>query len=86
MATNKNAQIRYHALDRCLGNWSKRFYIEDLIEACNDALYNYNGSEGVKKRQVQADLNFLESEEGKAEYEEWLKEQEYEKDVDNNSK
>lgn len=64
MATNKNAQIRYHALDRCLGNWSKRFYIEDLIKACNDALYNYNGSEGVKKRQVQADLNFLESEEG----------------------
>ena len=53
MATNKNAQIRYHALDRCLGNWSRRFYIEDLIKACNDALYDYNGSEGVQKRQVQ---------------------------------
>ena len=64
MATNKNAQIRYHALDRCLGNWSRRFYIEDLIKACNDALYDYNGSEGVQKRQVQADLDFLESEEG----------------------
>ena len=30
MATNKNAQIRYQALDRCLSNWGKRFYIEDL--------------------------------------------------------
>ena len=64
MATNKNAQISYHALDRCLGNWSKRFYIEDLIKACNDALYDDNGSEGVQKRQVQADLDFLESQEG----------------------
>ena len=68
MATNKNAQIRYQALDRCLSNWGKRFYIEDLVDACNEALYNFNGivkdGEGVKKRQVQADLNFLESEEG----------------------
>ncbi len=29
MATNKNAQIRYQALDRCLGNWSRRYYIDD---------------------------------------------------------
>jgi len=68
MATNKNAQIRYQALDRCLSNWGKRFYIEDLVDACNEALYNFNGivkdGEGVKKRQVQADLYFLESEEG----------------------
>lgn len=68
MATNKNAQIRYQALDRCLSNWGKRFYIEDLVDVCNEALYNFNGivkdGEGVKKRQVQADLNFLESEEG----------------------
>ncbi len=68
MPTNKNAQIRYQALDKCLSNWGRRFYIEDLVDACNDALYLYNGSsikgEGVKKRQVQTDLDFLESEEG----------------------
>ena len=68
MPTNKNAQIRYQALDKCLGNWGRRYYIEDLIEACNEALYIYNGSsnkgEGVKKRQVQEDLKFIESEEG----------------------
>lgn len=68
MPTNKNAQIRYQALDKCLGNWGRRYYIEDLVEACNDALYLYNGTSGkdcgVKKRQVQEDLKFLESEEG----------------------
>ena len=68
MATNKNAQIRYQALDRCLSNWSRRYYIDDLVEACNEALYQYNGvskkGDGVKKRQVQEDLKFMESEEG----------------------
>ena len=61
MATNKNAQIRYQALDRCLGNWSRRYYIDDLVDACNEALYVYNG---VRKRQVQEDLKFMQSEEG----------------------
>lgn len=68
MPTNKNAQIRYQALDKCLGNWARRYYIKDLIEACNEALYIYNGNsgkeQGVKKRQVQEDLKFIESEEG----------------------
>lgn len=68
MATNKNAMIRYQALDRCLGNWGRRYYIEDLVNACNEALYLYNGESkkgvGVKKRQVQEDMKFLESEEG----------------------
>ena len=68
MPTNKNAQLRYQVLDRCLSNWSRRYYIEDLVEACNEALYQYNGETkdggGVKKRQVQEDLKFIESEEG----------------------
>ncbi|MCL3854173.1 WYL domain-containing protein [Parabacteroides sp. GYB001] len=68
MPTNKNAAIRYQALDRCLSNWSRRSYIEDLVDACNEALFMYNGETkengGVKKRQVQQDMMFLESEEG----------------------
>lgn len=68
MPTNKNAQIRYQVLDGCLSNWSRRFYIEDLVDACNEALYQYNGitkeGGGVKKRQVQEDLKFMESDEG----------------------
>jgi predicted DNA-binding transcriptional regulator YafY len=68
MATNKNAQIRYQALDRCLSNWSRRYYIDDLVDACNEALYLYNGEgkkgDGVRKRQVQEDLKFMVSDEG----------------------
>ena len=68
MPTNKNAQLRYQIIDKCLSNWSRRYYIEDLVDACNEALYLYNGETkdgcGVKKRQVQEDLKFIESEEG----------------------
>ena len=68
MPKNKNALIRYKVLDNCLSNWGRRYYIEDLVEACNEALYQYNGDTkedgGVKKRQVQEDLKFLQSEEG----------------------
>lgn len=65
MATNKHATIRYHALDRCFANSGRRYFIEDLIEACNAALYDYTGNEdGIKRRQVFEDINFMESEQG----------------------
>lgn len=65
MATNKHATIRYHALDRCFSNWGRRYYIEDLIEACNLALYEFSGVEdGVKRRQIFDDITFMESEQG----------------------
>ncbi|MGL5893158.1 MAG: helix-turn-helix transcriptional regulator [Bacteroidales bacterium] len=62
MATNKHAIIRYQALDRCFQNRYKNHYIEDLVEACCVALYDYSGiSEGVKRRQVLEDIKFMES-------------------------
>jgi predicted DNA-binding transcriptional regulator YafY len=65
MATNKHATIRYHALDRCFSNFGRKFYIDDLVEACNEAIYDFSGSEnGVKKRQVYDDIAFMESEQG----------------------
>lgn len=65
MATNKHATIRYHALDRCFSNYWRKYFIEDLIEACNEALYEFAGIEGgVKKRQVYYDIIFMESEQG----------------------
>ncbi|MCM1142242.1 MAG: WYL domain-containing protein, partial [Muribaculum sp.] len=61
MATNKNAMIRYQVLDRCLRNRYKRYYIEDLVAACNEALLEYSEKEEpVKVRQVYKDLNFME--------------------------
>ncbi|MDE5554783.1 MAG: WYL domain-containing protein [Muribaculaceae bacterium] len=72
MPVNKHALIRYHALDKCFSNFARRFYIEDLIVACNEALYNFTGSEkyadslnpGISRRQILVDIDFMESSEG----------------------
>lgn len=71
MPTNKNASIRYQALDRCFQNRNKRFFIEDLIDACNEALYEFNGlrkgtgeRSSVKRRQIFDDIRYMESKAG----------------------
>lgn len=65
MPLNKQAVIRYQVLDRCFANRFKRYYIEDLLEACNKALYEYGGKEqSVNKRQLYNDISFMESEQG----------------------
>jgi len=65
MATNKHAIIRYQTLDKCFRNPGRTYYIDDLIDACNDAIYEYSGIEdGVKRRQVLDDIKFMESEQG----------------------
>lgn len=65
MATNKHAQIRYNALNDCFSNTGRRFFIEDLIEACSKAISEYSvSSMGVKRRQVFEDIKFMESERG----------------------
>lgn len=65
MATNKNATIRYQALDRCFRNPGRRYYIEDLIEACNEALLDINPeSSGIKRRQIYEDIKFMQDSKG----------------------
>ena len=72
MATNKHAIIRYQALDKCFSNFGRQFFIDDLIEACNDALYQYTGDEkysdsiapGISRRQIFDDIAFMESDAG----------------------
>lgn len=65
MATNKHAIIRYQALDKCFSNFGRRFYIDDLIEACNKAIYDFTGKiDGIKRRQLFEDIKFMESEAG----------------------
>jgi predicted DNA-binding transcriptional regulator YafY len=67
MATNKHATIRYQALDKCFANPGRKYFIDNLVAACNQAIFDYDGNaEGVKKRQVQDDINFMESESGYA--------------------
>jgi len=60
MATNKNAIIRYQALDKCFRNTGRRYYINDLLKACNDALKEIDpNSTGIKRRQIYEDINFM---------------------------
>lgn len=65
MSTNKHAIIRYHTLDRCFSNFGRKFFIEDLVKACNEGLYEFCSiDDGVKKRQIFDDIRFMESEQG----------------------
>ena len=38
MPVTKQKLIRHYALDRCLRNQTRRYYIEDLLSECNKAL------------------------------------------------
>lgn len=65
MAVNKNALIRYQALDRCFRNRHRRFYIDDLNEAVNNELSNHYGyAYEVKRRQIYNDIRYMESAQG----------------------
>ena len=64
MPVNKNANIRYRTLDRCFRDTRKRYFIEDLIDECNEALLSYNFEGGVKRRQIFDDIKFMESDAG----------------------
>lgn len=65
MAVNKNAQLRYNVLDDCFSNYYKKFFIEDLINVCNEKLTEYYGEEkSVSRRQILEDIKFMESADG----------------------
>ncbi len=63
MSSNKNALIRYKTIDNCLRNRRKLWTLEDLMEACSDALYEYEGKyDLVSKRTIQLDIQNMRSE------------------------
>ncbi|MDG4945758.1 WYL domain-containing protein [Weeksellaceae bacterium KMM 9713] len=65
MAINKNALIRYQALDRCFRNTGRLYFIDDLLEECNKALMELDPSNaGIQRRQLFDDIKFMESEQG----------------------
>jgi len=62
MPVNRNALIRYRTIDRCLTNRYRKWTLEDLIDACSEALYEYEGiDKGVSKRTVQGDIQIMRS-------------------------
>ena len=62
MPANKNALIRYKTIDNCLRNRYKRWTLDDLVEACSEALYDMEGiKKGVCARTVQMDIQIMRS-------------------------
>jgi len=63
MPVNRNALIRYNTIDNCLKNRFRKWTLEDLIDACSETLYEYEGiDKGVSKRTIQMDIQMMRSE------------------------
>lgn len=63
MPVNKSALIRYKTIDKCLQNRRRKWTLDDLVAACSDAVYEYEGvARGISKRTVQLDIQNMRSE------------------------
>lgn len=61
MSLLKHPQVRYRCIDNCLRNPGKSYTIDNLLEECNKAIANFDGSKGVEKRTIYKDINYLDS-------------------------
>lgn len=60
MPLNKIALIRYKTIDRCLRNRNRNWTLENLIEACSEAVNKAEGTnKGASKRTIQGDLQLM---------------------------
>lgn len=68
MASNKHAQIRYKVLDECFSNFRRKFYFNDLLKQCNEALREIYGSDhsGIKTRTLRSDISYMRDRAGEA--------------------
>ncbi len=65
MSINKNAILRFRVLDKCFRNPGKKYFIEDLIDLCSNALFEESSlSNGISRRQIFEDIKFMESKNG----------------------
>lgn len=55
MPINRNTLLRYKTIDRMLRK-GRKVTLDELIEACNDALYETNGYGEVSRRTIQHDI------------------------------
>lgn len=63
MSQNKNALIRYKTIDKCLQNRYRQWTLDDLMNACSEALFDFEGRENsISKRTVQLDIQLMRSE------------------------
>lgn len=59
--------IRLQTLDKCFRNTGRRYYIQDLIHACREAIEKYTGNrDGAGRTTIYKDIKFMMSEVGYA--------------------
>lgn len=63
MALSKNAFTRYRILDRCLSDFSRKYFLEDLLFAVNDQLHDM-GQPNISQRTLYEDLRYMASDSG----------------------
>ena len=63
MPVDKQVLMRYQVLNKCFRNRYREYTIDDLVDACNEALYQA-GKPSVSKRTIQNDINALEADYG----------------------
>jgi len=66
MSSSKNSLLRYKTIDNCLRNRRRKWTLQDLMKACEQALYEY-GFSGIgmaSRRTIQMDLQFMRSDAG----------------------
>lgn len=62
MPVNRNALLRYKTIDHCLCNRYRKWTLDDLIEACAAALYEFEGiRKGISRRTIQLDIQTMRS-------------------------
>ena len=65
MPINKSALVRYQALDRCFSDQHRKYYIYDLMDACQEALFKlYDTKETISRRSIFYDIEFMTSADG----------------------
>ncbi len=62
MPKNRNALMRIHTIDACLRRRNRLWTIDDLVEACEEALYEYEGISEISTRTIRRDLQLMRSE------------------------
>lgn len=63
MARNKHQAVRIRVLDQCFRNHNRQYTIDDLVDACNDAIGDiYGGS--ISIRTIRDDIKFMRDSQG----------------------
>lgn len=61
MPANRNALIRYRAIDACLTNRFRQWTLDLLMEKVGETLSEYEGIAQISRRTIQADLQMMRS-------------------------